>query len=258
MTKKVIAVIPARMASSRYPGKPLALIAGLPMIEYVRRRTLLCSVIDEAVVATCDQEIMDVVIGYGGQAIMTADTHERCTTRVDEAMHNLTGEIVVIVQGDEPLIMPDAIEQTVLPIQNRDNVNCTNLLSKITSPADFNDTNIVKAALDKLGFIMYFSRASIPYFKHKTVCPIYRQTGIMAFTTPLLHEYTQLSETPFERAESIDMFRLLEHAHKVLGVPTDHVTIGVDHPEDVDKVEHLLINDSVQQSLHQQIIKGIQ
>lgn len=253
---KTVAVIPARMASSRYPGKPLAKIFGLPMIEHVRRRVALCAAVDVVVVATCDREIFEVVTGAGGKAVMTADTHERCTTRVEEAMSQLEGEIVAIVQGDEPLIMPKAVEQVVTPLQQSPDIDCTNLLSKLIVDADFQDLNIVKAATDTAGFIMFFSRASIPYFRQRGDCPIYRQMGIMAFRRAFLQAYTKLPETPFERVESVDLLRLLEHGYKILGVPTEHATVGVDHAEDVARVERMLEIDPEQQAVYAQIVGG--
>jgi len=256
MTGKATVIIPARMASSRYPGKPLAMILGLPMIEHVRRRALLAKGIDEVVVATCDQAVVDVVTAAGGKAILTGNSHERCTTRVEEAMRDLDGEIVVIVQGDEPLILPEAIEQVVTPLRDRLDVSCTNLLSKIADEADFQDINIVKAATNQAGFIMYFSRAPIPCFRHKADCPIFRQMGIMAFRTAFLTEYAALPETPFEKAESIDMLRLLEHGYRILGAPTEHATIGVDHVGDIDRVEQILRTDAMQRALHRQVEKG--
>jgi 3-deoxy-manno-octulosonate cytidylyltransferase (CMP-KDO synthetase) len=232
------------------------MILGLPMIEHVRRRVVLCAAVDEVVVATCDREIFEVVTGAGGKAVMTADTHERCTTRVEEAMGRLEGEIVAIVQGDEPLIMPEAIGQVVTPLQQSSDIDCANLLSKLVDDADFRDVNIVKAATDTAGFIMFFSRASIPHFRQRGDCPIYRQMGIMAFRRAFLHAYTKLPETPFERVESVDLLRLLEHGYKILGVPTEHATVGVDHAEDVARVERILRADPGQQALYAQILNG--
>lgn len=249
MEQRVVAVIPARMASSRFPGKPLVTILDLPMIEHVWRRVALCDSVDEVVVATCDAEIFDVVEGFGGRAVMTADTHERCTTRVQEAMASLDGEIVVIVQGDEPLLVPSVIDRVVAPFQQREEVGCTNLLSRIADRADLDNPDIVKAATDQAGYVMLFSRAAIPHFRHPSECPIYRQTGIMGFRTPVLHRFTSLSVTPFERAESVDMLRLLEHGYRILGVPIDQVTVGVDRPEDVARVENILRSDPLQQML---------
>jgi 3-deoxy-manno-octulosonate cytidylyltransferase (CMP-KDO synthetase) len=254
---RTVAVIPARMGSSRYPGKPLAPILGLAMIEHVRRRTLLCPVVDDVVVATCDPEIADVVAAAGGRAVMTADTHVRCTTRVEEAMGLVAGDVVVIVQGDEPLIRPAAIAEVVVPLHERPDVDCTNLLSRLTEDADFADVDIVKAATDRRGFIMYFSRAPIPHFRHKAACPIYRQMGIMAFRRPFLRMYTTLPETPFELVEAVDMLRLLEHGHRILGVPTSYATVGVDHAEDVARVEAVLRGDPEQRGLYERIAGGV-
>ena len=256
MKSKVIVVIPARMASSRFPNKPLAYIRDLPMIEHVRRRALLAEGIDEVVVATCDQAIMDVVTEAGGKAVMTSDKHERSTERVAEALDSLTGDVVVVVQGDEPLLLPEVIGQVAAPLLDRDDLTCVSLLSPLESEADYTNPNIVKAACDQRGHILFFSRAPIPYFQRPGRCPIYRETGIRAFRADFVQTYTALPETPFERVESVDMLRLLEHGYKILGVPMEYTTVGVDHPEDVDIVEHILRTDSVQRGLYEQIAKG--
>lgn len=206
------------MASSRFPGKPLVPILGLPMVEHVRRRALLAADIAEVVVATCDTTIFDAVRAMGGAAVMTADTHERCTDRVEEAMRSLDGDIVVMVQGDEPLLVPEAVERVARPLRDRPDVVCTNLLSPLESERDLSNPNIVKAACAQDGRVLFFSRAPIPFYRARVACPIYRQTGIMAFRTELLRRYATLPETPFERAESVDMLRLLEHGVAIHGV----------------------------------------
>ena len=147
--KKIVAVIPARMESSRFPGKPLAKILDLPLVEHVRRRTLLAEKIDEVVVATCNQEIKKMIESYGGKAVMTADTHERCTERVEEAMTHLEGDIVIILQGDEPLFSPDMLKHLVQPMLEDDSIFCTNLLSNINDESDLQDVDIVKASINK-------------------------------------------------------------------------------------------------------------
>jgi 3-deoxy-manno-octulosonate cytidylyltransferase (CMP-KDO synthetase) len=255
MRHKAIAVIPARMASSRYPGKPLAKILDLPMIEHVRRRTLLAEGIDAVVVATCDQAVMDVVTKAGGKAVMTSDKHERSTERVAEAMHSLTGDIVVVPQGDEPLLLPESIQQVAAPLFERNDLPSVSLLSPLESDDDYTNSDIVKAACDQQGHVLFFSRAPIPYFQNSGACPIYRETGIRAFRADFLQTYISLPETPFEGVESVDMLRLLEHGYKILGVPTDYVTIGVDHVEDVAQVEHILRTDPIQQALYERIVK---
>lgn len=185
---------------------------------------------------------------------MTSDQHDRCTTRVAEAMTHLDADIVVIVQGDEPLLRPDMLECAIEPLLRRPEIDCTNVLSPIHGEDDRNDSGIVKAAVDQRGFIMFFSRATIPFYQKTAAVPIYRQTGIMAFRPAFLEQYVALPETPFERAESVDMLRLLEHGHRILGVPTPHLSIGVDHPRDVARVEQVLRDDPEQRALHAQII----
>lgn len=254
--KKVIVVVPARMASSRYPGKPLAKIADLPMIEHVRRRALLAEGVDEVVVATCDQEIADVVAAAGGKAVMTADTHERSTERVAEAMLELEGDVVVVAQGDEPLLLPEDLQLVAAPFLERDGVNCVSLLSPLEGEADFANPNIVKAACNRRGNIMFYSRAPIPYFQKPGTCPIYRETGIRAFDKDFLQTYVNLPETPFEQVEAVDMMRLMEHGYEVVGVATEGITLGVDHSEEVARIEEELRTDSLQKALYARTLEG--
>lgn len=253
MSKKTIVVVPARMASSRYPGKPLARILDLPMIEHVRRRALLAQEIDEVVVATCDREIAEVVEKAGGKAIMTADIHERSTERVAEAMQSLEGDVVVVAQGDEPLLLPKDLELVAAPFREHEDVVSVSLLSPLEGRADFSNPNIVKAVCDLQGHIMLYSRAPIPYFQKQGACPVYRETGIRAFRADFLQTYVRLPETPFEKVEAVDMMRLREHGYQVLGVVTDGVTLGVDHPEEVARIERELRQDPLQRELYERI-----
>jgi 3-deoxy-manno-octulosonate cytidylyltransferase (CMP-KDO synthetase) len=250
---RTIAVIPARMASSRFPGKPLVRIAGLPMIEHVRRRTLLCDVFDEVIVATCDEDIRRTVEAAGGRAVMTADTHTRCTTRVAEALGSVDGDVVAIVQGDEPLLIPDVLRAAVAPLHARAEVQCTNVLSPLADDTERRDPDVVKAAADREGNVVFFSRAPLPYPRQPGPSPVYRQTGIMAFRRDCLLAYVALPETPLERVESIDMLRLIEHRWPILGVVVDFPTVGVDRDDDVAIVEAALAGDPVQAALHGRI-----
>lgn len=250
----VTAVIPARMASSRYPGKPLVDILGLPMVEHVRRRTLLAEGIDTVVVATCDDAIMEAVTAAGGKAVMTRDTHERCTDRVTEAMLGLPGDIVAMVQGDEPLLIPDAVRQVAQPLIDDATLVCTNLLSSLESPDDLTNPNIVKAVCDRQGNVMFLTRAAVPCFREKVEVPVYRQTGIMAFRSEFLHTFSALAPTPLERAESVDMLRALEHGYRIRGVVAAYVTLGVDRPSDVPLAERHLRDDIHQRELYEKTL----
>ena len=246
----ITAVIPARMASSRYPGKPLVPILGLPMVEHVRRRALLAEGVDHVVVATCDDAIFSAVKRFGGDAVMTRDTHERCTDRVQEAMTTLPGDIVAMVQGDEPLLVPDAVRRVTQPLLEDHALECTNLLSPLESKDDLSNPNIVKAICDRAQNVMFLTRASVPYFRANVDVPVYRQTGIMGFRTSFLHRFSALPETPLERAESVDMLRALEHGIRIRGVVAPYVTFGVDRPMDVPIAERYLSDDPTQRDLY--------
>ncbi len=253
---RVIAVIPARMASSRFPGKPLAPILGLPMIEHVRRRVCLSKVLDEAYVATCDTAIKETVERFGGKAVMTADTHQRCTDRVAEAISGLElkgHDIIAIISGDEPLFPPELLEVLVAPMLKDPSIECTNIVSAITEDADMQDKDIVKAVLDVKGRIMCFSRSPLPYQRVKSDCPLYRQTGLAAFTKDFLLKFSALTPTPLEITESVDFMRILEHGYDIQGIVFNRKTIGVDQKEHVGQVEALLTQDPVHQRVFAEI-----
>ena len=255
MTKKrVVAMIPARMESSRFPGKPLARILELPMIEHVRRRVALSEVVADVYVATCNQEIFNTVTQYGGKAIMTANTHERCTDRVVEAIQKVEGDIVCVVQGDEPLFDPGIPAILVKPMLKDRTISCVNLLSVIRDEKDLDNIDIVKAVLDVRNTIMYFSRSPIPFRRVQSPCPMYRQTGISAFTKRFLHQYSKLPPTPMEIAESVDFLRILEHRLPILGVVYPRETVGVDRPGDIEKVEKILREDPAQQEIYKKCL----
>lgn len=252
--KKTSVIIPSRMASTRFPGKPLIDIMGLPMIEHVRRRACLCDSVDDVYVATCDEEIKQVTESYGGKAIMTADTHERCTDRIEEAAASLDSDIVVNVQGDEPLVLPESIVDVARPLQERDDVLCTCLIYHINNTDDLNDINMVKAVLDPEGWVLYFSRAPIPFLMGGKDRPMREQSGIMAYRKDFLHAYSRLAPTPLEIAESVDMLRILEHGHRVLGVVTEYSTKGVNIPEDVPRMVKALTEDPRQRELYERVM----
>jgi 3-deoxy-manno-octulosonate cytidylyltransferase (CMP-KDO synthetase) len=250
---RVVAVVPARLASSRYPDKPLVPIAGLPMVEHVRRRAALAEGIDGVVVATCDERIRETVEGYGGHVVMTAATHQRATDRVAEAARSIDADVIAMVQGDEPLLVPETVARTVAPILRDADVGCTNLLSRLAGPDDARDPDIVKAACARSGDLLFLTRATIPYMRQPGDVPVYRQTGIMALRCAWLAAFSELPETPLERAESIDMLRLLEHGRPIRGVVSERPTVGVDRPDDVAIVERALREEPDQRALWERI-----
>ena len=253
MKRRIIAIIPARMAASRFPGKPLTKILDLPMIEHVRRRVALCNVIDDVYVATCDDEIKEVVEKYNGKVIMTSNKHERCTDRIEEAARGLNADIVVNVQGDEPLIMPGSIMRLVEPFDTMDNIQSACLIYPITNLDDLEDINTVKAVIAQDSSVLYFSRSGIPNFKRGVKGQWFEQSGVMAYQKEFLHIYSRLPQTPLERSESVDMLRILEHGYNIYGVLESYPTVEVDIPEHVADVEQVIADDLAQKTLYEKI-----
>jgi 3-deoxy-manno-octulosonate cytidylyltransferase (CMP-KDO synthetase) len=244
---KIVAIIPARMGATRFPGKPLADILGIPMIEHVRRRVSLSKRIDRVIVATCDKEILDVVKQHGGEAVMTADTYDRCTDRVAEAALSIDTDIIINVQGDEPLVKPDMLEKLVQPLIVEPNLVCTNLIAEIRSDDEFQTPNEVKVVVDLKDNIVYLSREPIPSVKkaENKAYKRYKQLGIIAFRKDFLHEFTQLVPTPLESIESVDMLRAIEHGYKIRSVFCPDSAVGVDTPEELEYATMLLKNDDL-------------
>ncbi|MCC8996736.1 MAG: 3-deoxy-manno-octulosonate cytidylyltransferase [Nitrosomonas sp.] len=242
---KTIAVIPARMGSSRFPGKPIAKILGRPMIEHIYKRVAMSKSLDATYIATCDEEIRQVAEGFGAQVLMTADTHERASDRVAEAVEKLDADLIVMVQGDEPMTHPDMIDTAVAPFKSDPKLGCVNLVRKIDNEADYMDFNTIKVVMNQCNEALYMSRRPIPSLAksgfagtaaHKQVC-------IIPFRRETLFQYTRLAPTPLEQLESVDMMRLLEHGLTVKMVPTEFNTQAVDTPADLARVEQLMKND---------------
>jgi 3-deoxy-manno-octulosonate cytidylyltransferase (CMP-KDO synthetase) len=234
---KIVAMIPARMGSSRFPGKPLAKIHGKPMIEHVYRGTAACKKLAAVYIATCDKEIADAAKAFGAPVAMTSDKHERATDRIAEAAQTISADVYVMVQGDEPMITPDMIDLAVEPILKDPKVVCVNLAAPIKTEADFKDRNTIKVVLDKNNDAICFSREPIP---HRSLKDARKQVCIIPFRRDFLLTFTKLAPTPLEIAESIDMMRALEHGYKVRMVPGDFASQAVDTPEDLKRVEALL------------------
>ena len=247
---KVLALIPARMGSSRFPGKPMAPLMGKPMIGHVYERVSQNSLLTETAVATCDDEIADYIRSIGGRVVMTGSHHERASDRCAEALSLLEAEdgtvydIVVMVQGDEPMIHPDMISEAVDPMLKDPAILVVNLLGKIESDIEFEDRNCIKVVCDLQGNALYFSREPIPTRSKTANIPIGKQVCIIPFRRDFLLEYTRMTPTPLEIAESVDMMRVLEHGLKVKMVPTHHNSYAVDTPADLVKVERIMAEAS--------------
>lgn len=242
---KTIAVIPARMGSSRFPGKPIAKILGRPMIEHIYKRVAMSKSLHATYIATCDEEIRQVAQGFGAQVIMTADTHERASDRVAEAVEKLDADLIVMVQGDEPMTHPDMIDAAIAPFENNPGLGCVNLVRKIDNEADYMDFNTIKVVMNRQNDALYMSRRPIPSLAKSGFVntEAYKQVCIIPFRREILFQYTNLSPTPLEQLESVDMLRLLEHGLSVRMVHTEFNTQAVDTPADLAKVEKLMNDD---------------
>jgi 3-deoxy-manno-octulosonate cytidylyltransferase (CMP-KDO synthetase) len=225
--KEIVAIIPARMGSTRFPGKPMAEIHGVPMVGHVYFRTRMCALLQNTYVATCDQEIYDYIISIDGKAIMTSNTHERCSDRTAEAMLKVESEtgrkvdIVVMVQGDEPMVTPVMIKAAVNPMLGDPSIQVVNLMARMKTVDEFEDPNEVKVVVG------LNNRALIP------------------FRRDYLLEFNSLPETPLERIESVDMMRVIEHGEHVYMVITEAETLSVDTPEDHERVVDLMKEDAL-------------
>ena len=252
MNKKIIGIIPARMESSRFPGKPLEKIHGIPMIGHVYHRSNACSQLDELWVATCNIEIKNYIERIGGNAIMTSNLHERASDRIAEAlnkiekMRKMVYDIIVLIQGDEPMLVPDMIKSAVDPLINSNNVEVSNLMSKLQNKEEHDDPNEVKVVVDKQKNALYFSREPIPSGKkYDKDLPMFKQVCIIPFKRECLLSYTKLKPTPLEIIESVDMNRLLENGKKVRMVYSDYKSYAVDTKEDLIRVESIMKSDSL-------------
>ena len=246
-----IGVIPARMQATRFPGKPMKKIHGMPMIGHCYHRTAIALGVDATYVATCDIEIAKYIDSIGGHVIMTSNTHTRATTRTAEALEKIEQEtdervdIIVMVQGDEPLILPETIKQVTPEFKNK-SVSIVNIMSRLATEESFKDVNNVKVVTANNNDALYFSREPIPSpWKGWEDIPRYMQTGIIAFRRDTLIEFNAMKETQLEQIESIDMNRVLETGGKIRMVLTEATTIGVDVLEELNEVEKILAGDKI-------------
>jgi 3-deoxy-manno-octulosonate cytidylyltransferase (CMP-KDO synthetase) len=247
---KSIAIIPARMGSSRFPGKPMKEIHGIPMIGHCYYRTSMCKDLFATYVATCDQEIFDYIKSINGNVVMTSSSHEMASDRASEAMTiieeeiNSKVDIVVMVQGDEPMLTPEMISESLKPFKSDLTVNVVNLMASMKSREEFEDPNEVKVVVDNLSNAIYFSREAIPSKKKFTSeINMLKQVCVIPFKREYLLKFNEMERTNLEVIESIDMLRLLENGEKVRMVMCDTLSYSVDTPEDLLKTQKAMEND---------------
>lgn len=241
-------VIPARFASSRYPGKALAKLAGKPMIEHVWERANMSRYLTDVLVATDDDRIADAVHKFGGRVRMTRADQPTGTDRLAEVASSEDAALYVNIQGDEPLIDPEAIDAAILSVHGDEAVDMGTLKKQIVDPTDIVNTNVVKVVTNLLGDAIYFSRCPIPYERDsRTGVPIYfKHIGLYVYRRDFLLHYPDLTVGPLEEAERLEQLRALENGYRIRVVATDYESLGVDTPEDLERVNQLFtVSDSL-------------
>jgi 3-deoxy-manno-octulosonate cytidylyltransferase (CMP-KDO synthetase) len=236
-----VGIIPARYASSRFPGKPLAPIAGVPMLQRVYEGARRAKRLRDVLVATDDERIAEGCRRFGARAVMTSPHHATGTDRLAEASQGLADAIVVNVQGDEPLIEGFVIDAAVAALEEAPEAPMATVVHR-AEPADLADPNRVKVVLDRRGFALYFSRAPIPHLREPGEAPpLWQHVGLYAYRREFLARYVALPPTPLERAEQLEQLRALEHGHRIrVAIVEGWRSVPVDVPGDVARVEALL------------------
>ncbi len=245
----VVAIIPARYQSSRFPGKALADICGRPMIEHVYRQTTKCKLVQRTIIATDDSRIFEAAAGFGADVVMTPEDCATGTDRIAHVARATPCDIVVNVQGDEPTIEPGSIDKAVLPLKDPSLLMST-IKYQITERSTLEDPNVVKVVTDPEGFALYFSRSPIPYgvrngssagadmrLPERT---FFKHMGLYVYRRSFLLEYASMPQTPLEKLERLEQLRALEHGVRIRVVEVEHDSLGVDTPEELEEVRALL------------------
>lgn len=244
---KIVSIIPARYASTRFPGKPLASILGKPMIQHVYERISLVQEIGAVYVATDDQRIFDVVKSFGGNVLMTDSTHTCGTDRLSECAEALkicNEDLILNIQGDEPLIRPEMVKDLISIFEDK-SVHMGTLKKRITDKSELNNPNIVKVVTDSFDDALYFSRRCIPYERNSEYAVHYKHVGMYGYTKEFLMKYSKMPKTMLEHTESLEQLRVLESGYKIRVKETNYSTIGVDTPEQLEMVEERMRRESL-------------
>ena len=238
---RTLGVIPARFASSRFPGKALASLAGKPMVQHVWERSQRSRYLDDLLVATDDERIVRAVTQFGGRARMTRSDHPTGTDRLAEIASAENATLYVNIQGDEPLIDPDAIDAAILSVLAEEEVSMGTLKRPIVDPTDIVNTNVVKVVTNLLNDAIYFSRCPIPYERDgRSAPPIhFKHVGLYVYRRDFLVHYPDLTVGPLERAERLEQLRAIENGYRIRVVNTEYESLGVDTPQDLERVNQL-------------------
>lgn len=238
---KVLAVIPARFASTRFPGKVIAPLAGKPLVYHTYERTCQSRLVSDVVVATDDERVVEALRPYDVNVAMTRPDHPSGTDRVAEVAARSDAAIIVNVQGDEPLVDPEAIDRSIQPLLDRPGLSMATARRRITDPDEIDNPNVVKVICDREGNAIYFSRHAIPFIRDeadRAAVPdcYWQHIGLYVYKREFLLNYAKMPVTPLEKLEKLEQLRVLEHGYKIAVVETEYQSIGVDSPEDLERV----------------------
>ena len=231
---KIIGIIPARLKSTRFPEKVIANLSGKPLIQWTYEQAKQSRYLEDLIVAADDPKIVDIVQDFGGRAVLTSKEHKSGSERVAEAAASLDADIIVNIQGDEPLISPLSIDNLITAFYNN-SIEIATLIYPIQDKEELKDPNVVKVVIDKNNFALYFSRAEIPY--------CYKHIGVYAYTKEFLLLFNQLSYSKLEKAERLEQLRILENGYKIKTVIAESDSISVDTEEDLKKVKKIIKNN---------------
>ncbi len=252
--KTIVGIIPARYASVRFPGKVLALLWGKPIVQHVYERAKQAKALSDVIVATDDERVKSVVESFGGKCVMTSPEHPSGTDRIAEVARQIDCDVVVNIQGDEPLIAPEAVDAAVQPFFSDPTLKMTTLATPIADEHEYKNPNVVKVVVDRDSFALYFSRSPLPFFRPKgkmsetpsfsipenaPVRPL-RHIGLYAYRREFLIQFAQWSPTDLERSEGLEQLRALEHGARIKVVVTTYRSISVDTLEDLKQLEKML------------------
>src|SRR3989338_235329 len=245
----VIAIIPARYGSTRLDGKPLLDIGGKPMVQWVYERAKKAKLVRDVLVATDDKRVMSAVERFGGKAVMTSSSHRSGTDRIAEAAGSLNADVIVNVQGDEPLIEPEMIDEAIKPLLAESSLLISTLKTRIANEEELKDHNVVKVVTDREGFAIYFSRLPIPYVRDSSEFGVrsselkatyYKHIGLYVYRKDFLLKFAKMKPTPLEDAEKLEQLRVLENGYKIKVVQTKYNSVGVDTKEDLERVREIV------------------
>lgn len=236
----ITAIIPARYSSSRLPGKPLKDICGKTMVQRVYEQVKKVSLVDKVIVATDDQRIFNEVKSFKGNVIMTSKDHKTGTDRLAEVAAIIDTDIIVNVQGDEPLINPSVIKSAIEPLLTDESLKMSTLKHLIKDEEEINNPNVVKVITDKNSNAIYFSRSKIPYARNSQNFNYYKHIGLYVYRKKFLLRFAEMESTPLEVQESLEQLRVIENGYKIKVIETGYDSIGVDTEEDLEKVRNIL------------------